>query len=332
VWWLWLTIWPKSDNGESHCQTAKRSARQWVALYGLGIAFGLSILTRPTAAPWAAICLACMVWFGCVCWKRRLVDMLVVATGILLCVLPWALRNLADFGKPIWATTHGGYTLLLANNPLLYQHFIHNGPSRDWNAEPFHDAWAARGEVGREKLMEQTNSRLEDANNNKVSLVDESDFSVSNSSRREVHSLGELADDALAYDLALQTIKNDPQTFALSCFYRLGWLWAWWPSGAGTLTTLAIGTWYGAILALALRGLYELFCGQGPGAKFSGCSRRMTVLGNWLPGLGLIVVLSAVHCVYWSNMRMRAPVMPCIYLLALASISRRNQEPSCKPV
>ena len=42
------------------------------------------------------------------------------ALGVLLVLSPWAIRNQLQFGRPIVTTTHGGYTLLLANNPEFY--------------------------------------------------------------------------------------------------------------------------------------------------------------------------------------------------------------------
>jgi hypothetical protein len=218
----------------------------------------------------------------------------------------------------------------LANNPSLYQHFINNGPSRSWDAESFHAAWANRGIVQHEALSGSANwlnpelkadSRSgEDGNSAKGPQPDK----TSAAREQPVHSLGELADDSLAYELAIQTIKSDPKTFILSCLYRLSWLWAWWPNGAGKLASLAIGSWYGTVLVLAIIGLYQLLGRGDSQASLNWLSRRIIEVGPWLPGLALIIVLSIVHCVYWSNMRMRAPAMPCVYLLALSSLAKRK--------
>ena len=150
AWKLWLLVYPpidisRSENASSDdCRLpSAQSARTlsgWLALAGLGVVWGLSILARPTAAPWVAACVLGVVCFSSSCWKRRTNDGLILSLLVAACLAPWVLRNLSQFGKPIWATTHGGYTLLLANNPLLYQHFAQHGPSRDWDAEPFHGA------------------------------------------------------------------------------------------------------------------------------------------------------------------------------------------------
>ena len=48
------------------------------------------------------------------------------------------IRNVMVFGEPIWTTTHGGYTLALANNPVYYDDILHGPPGRVWTG---HDQW-----------------------------------------------------------------------------------------------------------------------------------------------------------------------------------------------
>lgn len=45
-----------------------------------------------------------------------------------------------------------------------------------------------------------------------------------------------------------------------------------------------------------------------------------------VPLLLLVLVFAATHALYFSNARMRAPLMPALALLAVAGLSRR--EPS----
>ena len=42
------------------------------------------------------------------------------------------------FGEPVWTTTHGGYTLALANNPVYYDDVLNGPPGRVWTG---HDQW-----------------------------------------------------------------------------------------------------------------------------------------------------------------------------------------------
>jgi hypothetical protein len=43
---------------------------------------------------------------------------------------------------------------------------------------------------------------------------------------------------------------------------------------------------------------------------------------HWTPLLLLLVAFSLVHTVYWSNVRMRAPLVPAIALLAATGWTR----------
>lgn len=304
VWWLWLVLGADNSVCGPSAQSTGRSKTQCIALYLIGIFFGLSTLARPTAAIWAAVFVVCMLRFGCCCWKRRLIDIAAVIVGVVAVVLPWVARNWTQLGQPIWGTTHGGYTLLLANNPSLYHHFRFNGADRNWKTDSFHQAWAVRGKFDSQQL-------LQDEFWLSHSTSDRSDPSTSNSGMT-VYSLGEVNDDKLAYEVAKHTIQNDPSTFAKSCVYRLAWFWSCWPNGVGKLQTAAIGTWYGVVFVLAAMGFRRML---------SGCEK---FLAGWLPAVALVLVLSAVHSVYWSNMRMRCPLMPCVYLLAVVGLGGRK--------
>ncbi|HBE67444.1 MAG TPA: hypothetical protein DDW52_04775 [Planctomycetaceae bacterium] len=267
TWWLWLKIQPVSD--ESAPETWPRYA--WLVAFG-GI-LGASILARPTFAPWTLLSVIGIAFFGCKCWKRRLTNGLVVALVAGAFVVPWTLRNWQLLGKPVWATTHGGYTLYLANNPFLYDHFRESGPNRDWDATEFH---AEQAEL-----------------NEKFRLGTE----IGN-------------DDALSQK-ALKTIRSEPAMFATSCIYRLGWFWAAWPnlpshSAASMAAKWAIGAWYVGWFGLAIAGLIQV----------------RSTLRLWLPAFTLAITLSAIHSVYWSNMRMRSPVAPMVYVVALAAFGR----------
>src|SRR5438874_11851777 len=46
---------------------------------------------------------------------------------------PWAVRNAWSFGEPVWTTTHGGYTLALANNPIYYAEVLDGPPGAVWS-------------------------------------------------------------------------------------------------------------------------------------------------------------------------------------------------------
>ena len=94
------------------------SREAWRPLAG-GISLGLCALCRPTFLA------AGLVWG--LLWRLSAprVDrssasrpLLIIPCAMFLMVAPWAIRNLRVLGDWIPATTHGGYTLRLAHNPL----------------------------------------------------------------------------------------------------------------------------------------------------------------------------------------------------------------------
>ncbi len=308
VWRVWLAIpnehtLAASPTPTALCENRPQSGIAASAIVvGLGMLLGLSVLARPTAAPWALLCTGCLLLHGPACWKRRLRNAVLVSACVLACVAPWTLRNMSHLGKPVWATTHGGYTLLLANNPLIYDHFLKSGPNRDWDAEPFHATWAGR----RTSHIPVTDASFW-MNNPKNDAKESPQSGNIKAARAQTVLINELDDDRLAYDAAKATIGRQPGSFVLSCFYRIGWFWAFWPNQAGAAIKLAIGMWYAAWFLLATLGLSQLL--------------RRRLARKWLPALLLGVTLTGVHAIYWSNMRMRAPVVPTFYLLAIAAIS-----------
>jgi hypothetical protein len=196
--------------------------------------------------------------------------------GCALVLTPWYLRNQSQLGRGIWTTTHGGYTLLLANNPILYQHWAQS-PSREWQEERFHAWWADK--------------QAEHFQETPASEVDS---------------------DAYASALGWETIRKNPSTFIKACVIRQAWMWAWWPSQRQTSSAIRwlIGSWYALTSIAAIIGLVRL-------VKSNRIKRTL-----WTPALALALSLCVVHSVYWSNMRMRAPIIPLVSLLVGYGCSR----------
>jgi len=128
---------------------------------------------------------------------------------------------------------------------------------------------------------------------------------------RGVGERSELADDRLAYALAWRSISEQPEMFVWSCAVRVGRLWRCVPhqvsASETTVRMLArslIGFWYVAVFLLAAAGVLSL--------------GRDVLKPPWVCGILLCVTFTAVHALYWSNMRMRAPLMPVVCLLAAA--------------
>ena len=270
--------------------------RGWLLAVALGCSVGLAILGRPTAAPWAIIILVSLTLFKSISLRRWHI-VAIVSGAILVVLMPWTARNWRQFDKPIWSTTHGGYTLLLANNPSLYQHFRTAGPSRNWDPSDFHAHWAARAIGDLESEQFWTGPIQEN--------VPASSFS-------------EVDDDRLAYRAAVSTIFREPAVFLSSCFYRIIWLWQLFPYQERiSISTGCVGLWYFAAFSNAIFGCAVV----ARDWRFACHNPR---IATWWIAVALLVTLTMVHAIFWSNMRMRAAAMPVVYLLVAAYLGQRR--------
>ena len=234
-----------------------------------GGALSLAALCRPALFLWLALVIGAALLQACTLRTRaRLMAGLMLGMTLLL---PWVVRNAVLFGRPIVATTHGGYTLLLANNPHFYQSIQERRFGEAWDPDSF---------------FAEQHTKV-------IPGVEPSD---------------ELARDRQAYDEALKHIRATPGVFAYSCLVRLGRLWsplAHRLPGESTrhrLGRYAAGVWYVIVYVAAIVGLWSV--GRG--------WRKPP----WLWVALLLVAISAVHAVFWTDMRMRAPMMPAVALLA----------------
>lgn len=242
-----------------------RRPRIWLAA-AAGVTLGLAALTRPTFLMWwAPLSVVALVW-GSALGTRRAA--LAFAAGAAACLLPWTARNQLALGAPTATTTHGGYTLLLANNPEFYE-FARSGA---WGA-----TWSSEA-LDRELLA--TLPPIE-------------------------RPADELARDRKCHELAVGFMRADPRGFAWSSLVRFGAFWGLVPHHVGAEESRAdrwlrysVGLWYGACYLLALAGLAAL--------------GRRGWRPPWLWALLAAAAFSGVHAVYWSNLRMRAPLTPML--------------------
>jgi len=272
----------------------------------LGGLLSLAFLARPTFLAWAALLVFAwfvfeLVVFGGVSkrsWKQRLFPVAVpcgvVMVALAIVVGGWMLRNMRAVGHPVWATTHGGYTLLLGNNPSFYGYLRSGWDRGRWDSEPFQIAYSHRydGDPRTEEFWQRSweGPRLTQ------------DHSV-------IEVVTEHSDDLLAYDSAKAVIRRQPLMFLWSACVRVCRLWSPFPNALGGRQS-----WL-----LRLVGIYGccLYVAMLLGAVRLG---RRLLTAKWLPVLTLLLTLTAVHAVYWSNIRMRAPAVPAIALLAAAAI------------
>lgn len=255
-----------------------------------GGALGLAVLCRPTFLIWTGLAALLLPWFA-VAWPQRLKVFGTLAVTVTLVLTPWGIRNYLQFGRPIVSTTHGGFTLLLGNNPGFYEYLRTGAWGSIWDAERFNADWSARA--------------------------------LKNG------PAAELANDRRAYDEAWQQIADEPGTFVYACVVRVGRMWQLVPhrtnpaeTATGWTVRWGIGAWYLGELVLAVLGLAEIVRGGRRENDAKPLAHRGKELRTWLWGLLLVLSFTAVHTVYWTNMRMRAPLVPVVALVACAAIGR----------
>lgn len=125
--WLWSTL----------NETSEKPRSRFIQYLRCGAVFGILVLSRPTFWPIAA--------FEGLFWLISLVRVpqsversarislgLVHIVGTVVVVAPWLIRNWIVMAVPILTTTHGGYTLLLGNNPVFYREVVQKPWGTTW--------------------------------------------------------------------------------------------------------------------------------------------------------------------------------------------------------
>jgi len=279
------------------CLARFDAARSWFNAALAGGAIGLAVLCRPTFLPWLGLVGVGMLFirggpncksqianfkFEDVVWRLANLAGLVIVAGAVMS--PWAIRNYRLFGKPIIATTHGGYTLYLANNPDFYAYLRGREFELPW-VPPSGFAYGLPLIFGGPLPPEQR----------------------------------ELLWDRFLYGEAQDTIRDEPLTFAFSCFYRVFQLWSPLPhkltadeSLGRRLLRYTTCMWYCGVYVLAAFGVWRL--------------RWKLLTPPWIWGVLLCFVFTAVHTFYFTNIRMRAPLMPFVAMVAAAGAARMTEK------
>jgi 4-amino-4-deoxy-L-arabinose transferase-like glycosyltransferase len=229
-----------------------------------GVLFGLSALCRPSLLPGAVLCAAAMLVMSKGGWRQRTLNTLIFVATLIVTMLPWALRNAARFGEPIWTTTHGGHTLALANNPEYYADVV-DGPADSVWTGPNQLAWF-------ERVYQET------------------------------RGMTQVQADRYLRNEALRVARERPGTFLRASIARLGRFWGIAPSAAVYPLWLRLATAAWTVPLWLALGV--------------GLLRRE--LWSWPSIVAplLLLALTAVHSVFWTDMRMRVPVVSAIALIS----------------
>ncbi len=244
-----------------------------------GLGFGLAALCRPSLLAGAALTILAALVAPPGFLRARIGRAAVLTLTIALVLLPWMIRNLFVLGDPIWTTTHGGYTLALANNPVYYREVLDGPPGRVW--------------TGEDQL------RWFDSVN------------------RETSGMTEHQADRYLQTTVWRLAKQHPRDFARASLARLVHFWNLAPAASvyPTLARWATRAWTVPLwIALGL-GLFTRSLWSWPRV-----AAPMVVLG-----------LTLVHAVFWTDLRMRAPILPAIALIATAASLPRFRRDVAEP-
>jgi 4-amino-4-deoxy-L-arabinose transferase-like glycosyltransferase len=229
-----------------------------------GVGLGLAALCRPSMLAGAALTLVAALVVQPGDRRSCLISGSLLGMTVLLVLFPWLVRNLLVFGEPIWTTTHGGYTLALANNPVYYDDVLRGPPGRVWTG---HDQWLWWDSVN-----------------------------------RQTAGMTEAQADRYLRQTVWQVIRERPADFARATVARLGHFWSLAPaaavySGGVRWATMAwtVPLWLAVALGLPRRDLW-----------------RWPRIAAPLAAIGLALV----HGLFWTDLRMRAPIVPAISLIA----------------
>jgi hypothetical protein len=191
-----------------------------------------------------------------------------MALSVVAVVTPWAVRNALELGEPIVTTTHGGYTLALANNETYYRDVLDGSSGRVWTGSEQFLWW--------------------------------------DSVRRTTAGMSESEADRFLRQTVVQLAMKRPVTFLRACLDRLNRFWSVAP---------AVGVYSSAVRLATALWTIPLWLALAVGL----CRREQWSWPQIAAPLA-IMGLSIVHTLYWTDIRMRAPIVPAIALVAASAV------------
>ncbi len=247
----------------------------WRGLVAGGAGFGLAGLCRPSVLSGAMLTILAALVLKPGGPRIRLLRGGVLAGAVAAVLSPWMLRNALVLGSPVWTTTHGGYTLALANNPVYYREVLNGPPGRVWTGR---DQWLWWDSVN-----------------------------------RETAGMSEPDADRYLRDQVFRLARERPSEFGRAMLARLAHFWSVAPAASVypavvRWATMAwtIPLWAALGLGLLQRGLWSWPRAAAP---------------------SVAIGLTLVHLFFWTDLRMRAPIVPAIALVAAGAALARTGSP-----
>ena len=236
-----------------------------------GVWFGLAALCRPSLLAGTILTTLASALVRPGELSHRLLRSAVLAISVSIVLLPWIIRNFLVLGEPIATTTHGGYTLALANNPVYYREILNGPPGRVWAGEEQRLWWE--------------------------------------SVNRATKGMSEPQADRYFQATVWQLAREQPTEFARASLARLGHFFNAWPAASVYHSSVrwaslawTVPLWIALVIGLCMKSLWQ----------WPRIAAPMIVIG-----------LTIVHAFFWTDLRMRAPIVPAIALIAAtAELSR----------
>ncbi|MDO5582172.1 MAG: phospholipid carrier-dependent glycosyltransferase [Planctomycetia bacterium] len=210
----------------------------------------------------------------------------------------WTQRNYQEFKQIIPTTTHAGYTFLLANNALIYDHNQKVRPWETfWNAEEFHKWW-------KEKLTQTASEQGIQPDSKEM----------------------ELLQDRLAKQEGINIARKRPKDFMRAMGIRIGNLWQCLPyrtdlekpeTDMVKYGRYSIGIFYAIEILFMILGYHLVL--------FRKREAHLPCGTLWIWVFLLILSVQIPHLFFWTNMRMRAPLVVAIALFAASVFSRKKK-------
>ena len=284
--------------------------RNWWNAALAGGALGLASLCRPTYLPWLALSVVISLLLKpekLLPAKKpesahpqhqialRVLNTTAMLVGGLGMISPWVVRNYQTFQQPLITTTHGGYTLYLANNRHFYRYLREDQTGLPWEPRTPTE-WAGGALNYQQSFRGERRSEIDGQVAKGLLNVDD-----------------EFALNAFESMLGQQAIQDDPAGFLLAAWYRMRQLWSPLPyklsadeSRGRMLLRYLTAAWYLAMYALVIAGCVRL--------------HGELLRSPWLWSVMLCAIFTGVHTLYWCNLRMRAPLMPIVAVIAAAGL------------